>query len=118
MNIKSLSITNRAREILEHDTNLSIFIEKEKEKFPFPPCFVPNSLEIRLDNVLIVTLDIVRGQVLDFKENEHKNKASEIIDWRFDGECGLFIISNNTIINRVEQLKIFRNIESSKFIKL
>lgn len=107
MNINTLKINNKTRKILLDDRELVRLIEKEKQKFPFPPNFIPKVIEIRLDNILVVVLDIVKNQELNLKKNKIINKRPEIIDWRFDGECGLFIISETTIINRVEKLNIF-----------
>ncbi|MBW4532334.1 MAG: hypothetical protein KME09_00170 [Pleurocapsa minor HA4230-MV1] len=110
MNIESLKISEKVKKLIINDIKLISFLTIEEKKYPFPPNFIPQKIEIRLNNLLCATLNIDDDeQILTNKTNFIKQP--EIIDWRFDNECGLFIISGIEIINRTENLEIFKIID-------
>jgi hypothetical protein len=111
MNIENLEIPEEVKEIVINDIKLINFLTAEEKKYSFPPNYIPKRIEIRLNNLLCGVLRIDEDKEY-LTDKANFIKQPKIIDWRFDNECGLFIISDIKIINRIENLEIFNTINS------
>jgi len=102
------NLSKTATRIIESDSFFLNYLISEKDKFPLPPFYTPNEVEIRFDNVLILKLD--QGRVVYFNENKSNLKPC-LIDWRFDDDCALFQADNQILIDRVSELESFSDIK-------
>jgi len=81
-------LPQRAKKIIAENSDLTKYLKREREKYPFPNNYVPEEIEILIDNVPIAIEELSSYQ------------ESTTIDIRFDGECAFFSAGGIAIIDR------------------
>lgn len=66
---------------------------------PFPDDYSPQTIEILLDDVCYI--QIIEGRLSSLK-NFPNDSNCNWLEYRFDGECALFICHGDEIVNRLE----------------
>lgn len=79
-------ISQRAKNIIDRDLNN--YLQRERQKYPFPQNYVPVAVEIRIDNARVPIEELSNYQ------------KPTTIDIRFDGECAYFAIEGLVAIDR------------------
>ena len=104
---KDWNLSETATKIIKSDSFFLNHLAAEKDKFPLPPFYTPNEIEIRINNILI--LKLVDGNEVYFKKNYSSKPC--LIEWRFDDDCAFFQADNQVLINRACEMEISSDIK-------
>ena len=105
--IAGWGLTSKTQDILAKHPDITESLLLDRSLPPFPNDYVPEIIDFLLDDVRFIT--IADGKLAELKSFP-QGKKSDFLEIRIDGECGLFLVNGEAIINRLKNMLILQNI--------